>query len=197
MQQDWSKIKKMYSFTCEEVLGKAWMIDDTCKLVEVRRTLKAIKTRTQKLAAVNMYKKKNLEVKRNYRRNKRRRIEKLARESEEAGKQRGMKKVYDSRRKRVQSKPVKDEDAVILTRTDDQLNCWKKHFQKVLNRPTPENPPDLTKEPPLAMTLHHGRSQEILEIPEEWESPWVWQHPPGSHDGRRIGFYMGPALPSE
>lgn len=54
----------MYSSTCEEVLGKvrrerkAWMREDTWKLVEERRALKvkvgAAKTRKQKLAATNL-----------------------------------------------------------------------------------------------------------------------------------------------
>ena len=41
-----------------------------------------------------------------------------------------MKRVYDttrllSRRKNVQSKPVKDKNGTVLTRTEDQLNRWK------------------------------------------------------------------------
>ena len=38
---------------------------------------------------------------------------------------------------------------MVLTRTDGQLNRWKEHLQEVLNRPAPENPPDLTEEPLL------------------------------------------------
>ena len=65
-----------------------------------------------------------------------------------------MKRVYDttrllSGRKTVQSKPVKDKNGVVLTSTDDQLNPWKEHLQEVLNRPAPENPPDLTEGPLL------------------------------------------------
>ena len=30
-----------------------------------------------------------------------------------------------------------------------QLNWWKEHFQEVLNRPAPENPPNLTEGPLL------------------------------------------------
>lgn len=61
--------------TCEEVLGKvkrerqAWMSDDTWKLVEEIRKLKA-----KLVAATNMYNEKNHEVKRSSRRDKRRRI---------------------------------------------------------------------------------------------------------------------------
>ena len=98
----------MYSSTCEEVLGKArrerkaWMSEDTWKLVEERRALKAkleaAKTRKQKLAATNMYNKKNHEVKRSCRRDKRRRTDEIAQEAEAAAEQRDMKKVYDTTR---------------------------------------------------------------------------------------------------
>ena len=164
IEQEWSKIKEMYSSTCEEVLGKAkreqktWMSENTWRLVEERRVLKAMletaKTRQQKLAAVERYNKKNHQVKRSCRRDKRQRIDEIAREAEEAAEQRDMKRVYDTTRllsgqKTVQSKPVKDKNGAVLTRTEDQLNRWKEHFQEVLNRPAPENPPNLTEGPLL------------------------------------------------
>ena len=84
IEQEWSKIREMYSSTCEEVLGrakrerKAWMSENTWRLVEERRVLKvkleAAKARQQKLAAVGRYNEKNHEVKRSCRRDKRWRI---------------------------------------------------------------------------------------------------------------------------
>jgi len=46
---------------------------------------------------------------------------------------RDMKRVYNTTRllggqKTVQSKPVKDKNGVVLTRTEDQLSRWKEHF---------------------------------------------------------------------
>ena len=109
------------------------MNETTWRPAEERRVLKAkleaTKTRQQTLVAVNRYNEKNHEVKRSCRRDKRRRIDGLAREAEEAAEQRNMKRVYDTTRllrgrKTVQSKPVhvKDKNGVVLTRTDDQLN---------------------------------------------------------------------------
>ena len=108
IKQEWSNNKEMYSSTCEEVLGKgkregkAWMSENTWRLVGERRVLKAkleaTKTRQQKLAAVKRYSEKNHEVKRSYRRDKRTKIDEIAREAEEAAEQRDMKKVYDSTR---------------------------------------------------------------------------------------------------
>ena len=72
----------------------------------------------------------------------------IAREAEEAAKKKGMKKVYDTTRllsgkRNIQSKPVKDRNGEVLTKFEDQLNRWKEYFQKILNRPVPENPTDL------------------------------------------------------
>ena len=74
----------------------------------LKAKLEAAKTRQQKLAAVERYNEKNHEVKRRCRRVKRRRIDEIAREAEEAAEQRDMKRVYDttrllSGRKTVQS----------------------------------------------------------------------------------------------
>lgn len=108
IEQEWSKIKEMYSSTFEKVLGKAkrerkaWMIENIWRLVEERRVskakLEAAKTRHQKLAAVERYNEKNHEVKRSCRRDKRRRIDEFAREAEEAAEQRGIKRVYATTR---------------------------------------------------------------------------------------------------
>ena len=133
VEQEWSKVREMYSSTCEEVLGKvrrerrAWMGEDTWKLVEERRALKAkleaANTRKQKLAATIMYNKKNHEVKRSGRRDKRRRIDEMAQEAEIAAEQRDMTPQDCLVGKRTtQSKPVKDTKGVALTRTDDQRN---------------------------------------------------------------------------
>ena len=78
------------------------MTKDIWKLVEESRALKAklvaAKTRKQKLAATIMYNKKNHEVKRSCRRDKRTRIDETAQEAEVAAEQRDTKKVYDTTR---------------------------------------------------------------------------------------------------
>ena len=130
------------------------------------------------------------------RRDKRRRIDEIAREAEEAAEQRDMKRVHDttrllSGRKTVQSKPVKDKNGAVLTWTEDQLNRWKEHFQEVLNRPAPENPPNLTEGPLLGIptgqitmvevkgalkSLKNGKTPGCDNIPPEaWkEGGTVW-----------------------
>ena len=144
LEEEWSQIKEMYSSTCEEVLGKVtrerkeWMSEDTWEIVEERRKLKAkmeaAKTRNQKLATTHAYNMKNTEVKRSCRRDKRKRINDIARETQEAAEKQDMKKVYGTTRlfsgkRNVQTTPVKDKNGEVLTRTDDQLKRWKEHFQ--------------------------------------------------------------------
>ena len=77
------------------------MSEDTWKHVEKRRALKGklgtAKSRKQKMAAANMYNKKNHKVKRSCRRDKRR-IDEIAHEAEVAEEQRDVKKVYDTTR---------------------------------------------------------------------------------------------------
>lgn len=80
-----------------------------------------------------MYNGKNREAKRSCSRDKKWKIDEIAREAEEAAQQIDMKRVYEtarllSGRKTVQSKPVKDKKGVALIRTDDQFNRWKEHF---------------------------------------------------------------------
>ena len=105
------------------------MSEDTWEIVEERRELKAkmeaAKTRNQKLATTHAYNMKNTEVKRICRRDKRKRIDNIADEADEAAEKRDMMKVYDTTRllsgkRNVQSTPVKDKNWEVLTRTDDQ-----------------------------------------------------------------------------
>ena len=44
------------------------------------------------------------------------------------------------------SRPVRDKEGKLLTHIDDQLARWKEHFQEVLNRPPPQDAPQLEPE---------------------------------------------------
>ena len=51
--------------------------------------------------------------------------------------------------------PVKDKTGKLLSAIDDQLARWKEHFQETLNRPLPQDPPQL--EPGLKLNVNKGR----------------------------------------
>ena len=39
---------------------------------------------------------------------------------------------------------TKDKNGNVLTSDEDQLKRWREHFEELLNRPPPQNPPDIT-----------------------------------------------------
>ena len=40
-------------------------------------------------------------------------------------------------------RPIKDKNDNVLTSDEDQLKRWREHFEELLNRPSPQNPPDI------------------------------------------------------
>ena len=156
VEETWTKIKDTYISTCEEILGKKiygrkeWISDETWKLVEERRSLKEnvdkARTRGKKAIELNKYREKDREVKRGCRRDKRKQIEEKTLELEHAAENRDTAKVYKvvkdlSGRRMNQEKPVKDKQGNTITKLEDQLNRWREHFQEILNRRPPEDPP--------------------------------------------------------
>ena len=66
-----------------------------------------------------------------------------------------MKDLYDTTRKLTErykqtDKPIKDKQGKTLTTTEEQLERWAEHFNERLNRPAPEDLPDI---PPAAAVL--------------------------------------------
>ena len=59
-----------------------------------------------------------------------------------------MKQLYDTTRKLARKfkqaeRPIKAKNGVILTSEEDQMGRWRDHFEELLNRPAPSNPPDI------------------------------------------------------
>ena len=160
VNEDWKGIKEMYTNSCEEVLGKvernrkhgmahgqsAW------QMIYERRQLKAdvdkARTRLEKRNAMLQYGVKGRQVKAACRRDKRAYINQLATDDEEAARKGDLKRLYQtarllSGRKPNLSRPIRNKDGIILAKLDEQLARWKEHFEEVLNRPLPINPPNL------------------------------------------------------
>ena len=80
-------------------------------------------------------------------------------------------------------KPVMDKNGNPLTTSNEQLKRWAEHFRELLNRPTPDSPPDIPPaetELPIScdkpskteikkaiMTLRSGKAAGPDEIPAE------------------------------
>ncbi|CAH2274308.1 Hypothetical predicted protein [Pelobates cultripes] len=72
----------------------------------------------------------------------------LAAEAEQAAHNSNMKQLYDTTKKlsgkySKPERPVKDKEGKVITGLAQQMNRWSEHFEELLNRPAPPNPPDI------------------------------------------------------
>ncbi len=75
-------------------------------------------------------------------------LDSLAKEAEDAAARGNMKQLYDTTRKlagkfKQAERHIKDKNGVILTREEDHMGRWRDHFEELLNRQAPSNPPDI------------------------------------------------------
>lgn len=149
VENTWKNIRDAIRETGENILGyrnkqkKEWMSEETWEKVSRRKNLKQkydnSRTRAQKQIAFQEYSEANRNVKRYVRRDKRRWVDELAQEAEEAARQGNSKKLYDITRKLSRTnfsreKPVKDKNGNMLTNENDKLNRWMEHFSELLGK---------------------------------------------------------------
>ena len=154
----WEDTKKLWLDTCEEVFGrkktqhKDWISADTLQRLEERKTKKAQlnmgRTRAAKARAQEEYTTADKEVKRSVKKDKKNYVDSLAAQAEEAAGQGNLKDLYMITKKLANKfqqteKPMRDKNGNQLTTTDEQLTRWAEHFRELLNRPSPETPPDI------------------------------------------------------
>jgi len=190
----WEKTKKILVDTCGSVLGrmkrirKEWLSDETYRMVEERRKAKQILNDARtKREAIRYYNEKNREVKKSCRRDKRDLIESIAREAEDAAKNNDLRTLYMTTRKLSgircnQNRPIRSEDGTLLTKMEDQLQRWKRHFESVLNRPAPSQLPDpLPADVPLNIgtgPISKGEMRSALTQLKNAKAPGVDNIPP-------------------
>ena len=154
----WECLKKTCTSTCEEVLGKKkrqhkdWISVETINTLPVRKEKKAVlnnsRTRSTNAAAHEQYTVANRAVKKSVKTGKVNFIDSLAKEAEDAAARGNIKQLYDTTRKlagkfKQAEIPIKDKNGVLLTSEEDQIGRWRDHFEELLNRPAPSNPPDI------------------------------------------------------
>ena len=154
VEKKWKKIKATYCETAKDVLGcrtrknKSWISPESWKGVEERNLTVKEKVSWHKLVATEGkattgVQKKDLEVKKSLRKDKREWANNIAQEAEDAAKCGQIKDVYDATR-RLCSEPPKKIDMVrnsegnLLTKEEEVQQRWKEHFVELLNRPNPE-----------------------------------------------------------
>ena len=106
------------------------------------------RTRSEKARAQEAYTTANKKVKNSIKADKRNFIDTLATEAEEAALHGNMRDLYNTTKKLSNKfgkpeRPVKDKEGKIIHEEDEQKNRWKEHFEELLNRPAPLNPPDI------------------------------------------------------
>ena len=106
------------------------------------------RTRAEKAKAQEEYTEVNKAVKRSIRSDKQNYVENLATEAEQAAREGNMKKLYDINKKLTgnynkSERPVKDKEGRTIDRDEQQRKRWMEHFEELLNRPAPENTPNI------------------------------------------------------
>ena len=152
----WEKTKETIKTTCDEELGprkkqnKEWITEETLTRVQQRKQKKEIlnasKTRATKATAMAEYTKAHQRVRQSVKKDKREYFEDMADKAEQAAHHGNMKELYEITRKLTgkqsrPERPVKDKQGLAITDTDKQMERWAEHFEELLNRPAPPNPP--------------------------------------------------------
>nr|KAG5708387.1 hypothetical protein BaRGS_034418 [Batillaria attramentaria] len=158
IDETWQGVKEAVTSTCKEVLGpkkfshKEWISVDTLKMIEERKAKKVAvnnsRTRAGKAKAQEEYTTTNRAVKRSIKADKKNYMEMLAIEAEEAAYNGNMRDLYATIRKlsgkfSKPERPVKDKKGKPIPDEEGQRKRWIEHFEELLNRPVPQNPPDI------------------------------------------------------
>ena len=176
VEHRWTTFREAVVGACEDVLGKPktnrkpWISDRTWQKVEDRRLAKQelnqARTRQQKQRAAARHSTLAIEVKKELRADKRAYINTIAEEAEEAAGKGDLGTLYAttrllSGRRSNPNRPVRNKEGKLLTTIEDQLARWKEHFQEVLNRPPPDERPQLEPGDPLDINTGEITKAEI------------------------------------
>ena len=112
-----------------------------------------------------------------YGKSKRSHIDNLAKHAELAAAQGNMRELYNTTKKlsaryQLADKPIKDKEGKTLTSAEERLKRWVEHFSELLNRPAPEDRPDIPPaETELPINCGKSTRREITKgnpVCEEW-----------------------------
>ena len=156
----WEQTKEAVQTTCRKELGplkkqqKEWIKEETLRKIEIRKQKKEVlnscKTRARKAKAQEDYTQAHKTVRYMIKKDKEDFYEELAVQAEQAAHEGNMKELYDIGRKLTgryshPERPIKDKQGQKITETEKQLDRWTEHFEELLNRPAPLNPPTINE----------------------------------------------------
>ena len=154
----WTSYKTATVQTCREVLGprkpehKEWISAETVRNLDDRRkkheAVLRSRTREGKRRAAAELTEANEAVKASARADKRKYLEDLAEKAEEAASYGDSQTLYGTIRKLggnfgMPEVPVKDKEGKSIPGDQRQMERWAQHFEELLNRPPPDEPPDI------------------------------------------------------
>ena len=179
VEAHWTKVKEVFTTTCQEVLGekkrehKEWITQHSLDLIRKRRQLKAevnaSRTRGTRADAQEQYRTAAKDVKRALKQDKEEYTNRMAQRAEEAAAGGHMRILYQTT-KTLAGKfgkpevPVKDQDGRTIFGKEAQAKRWVEHFNSLLNRPPPSDPPNiLPARKDLPICCDAPSKQEILD----------------------------------
>lgn len=154
----WEGVKQTMNTTCQQILGpkkhqhKEWISEETMDKIKERKKRKAdvnnSRTRSGKGKAQKEFNAANKVTKKSIREDRRKYVDDLAEEAERASQEGNMKQLYDTTKKlsgkyNRPERPVKDKEGNQLVGEENQKQRWVEHFEELLNRPPPSNPPQI------------------------------------------------------
>ena len=134
---------------------------------EKKAALNSSRTRAEKVKAQTEYREANKNVKKSLKTDKRNYIEALALEAEEAARYGNLKDLYDTTKKlpgktSKPQRPEKDKEGKPIIGEEGQKKRWMEHFEELLNRPAPQDPPHIQQaDRDLPIDLSAPRREEI------------------------------------
>ncbi|XP_060080646.1 uncharacterized protein LOC132560005 [Ylistrum balloti] len=148
-------IQKTYTETAEEILGrprkkkKSWISGASWKLADERGEInkKKLCTHSERVKGQLkvQYKVKDREVKRSLKADKKKWIDNIASDSEEAERSPHMETLYSLTKTLCNERPrsstaLLDKNGNLISSKAEVLSRWTEHFQEILNREEPQDP---------------------------------------------------------
>ena len=152
----WDSLKRLWTKASEEIhrrkkqQSKAWISKHTISKVILKRSKKdnfnGTRNKLGREKAHAEYTEANKDAKKSVRKDKRKFVDVPAKEAESAARQHNVKALYDttkqlSRKFEATNHQIRNLNGHLLTTTEEQHKRWVEHFQQLLNRPPPMEPP--------------------------------------------------------
>lgn len=158
IETHWTKIKDAINSTCQDVLGlqkrdhKEWISQGSLDLIARRRRFKeqvnSSRTRASKMEGQQLYRQTAKDVKKSIKKDKEEFAKGLATKAERAANGGHMRTLYQTTKVLAgkfgkPAVPIKDINGKTIYGKEAEANRWVEHFRNLLNRPSPNDQPQI------------------------------------------------------